>query len=209
MQTDLGEAARRGCKTEEILGAVGFINHLGKACFIRGLHNERIQAIVRSRGEPLLLSQAIEISLEEEGAIHSVREISGDTGTLLGCHECSTLGHTSNKSRSSERFPHARAREVRNDSRENKSYSREVMNCTEESTSLTPEVMSCFNCGREGHVAKNCRQGSDCRKCGMKGHTKISCRAPNKGWTQSGNKGRGCVSNPRTAQDKKQKVVPN
>ena len=31
--------------------------------------------------------------------------------------------------------------------------------------------MSCSNCGREGHVAKNCRQGAVCEKCGMKGHT--------------------------------------
>jgi len=45
MQTDLREAARRVCKEEEIKGAVGLINHLGKACFIQGLHNERIQTI--------------------------------------------------------------------------------------------------------------------------------------------------------------------
>jgi hypothetical protein len=56
LQTDLREAARRVCKPEEILGATGLINHLGKACFIRGLHNERIQTIVRSRGESILLS---------------------------------------------------------------------------------------------------------------------------------------------------------
>jgi hypothetical protein len=36
MQTDLREAARRVCKEEEIKGAVGLINHLGKACFIQG-----------------------------------------------------------------------------------------------------------------------------------------------------------------------------
>lgn len=74
MQTDLREAARRVCKSDEILGAIGLINHLGKACFIQGLYNERIQTIVRSRGEAILLSQAIEISLEEESAILSVRE---------------------------------------------------------------------------------------------------------------------------------------
>jgi len=62
MQTDLRKAARRVCKEEEIKGAVGLINHLGKACFIQGLHNERFQTIVRSKGESILLSQAIEIS---------------------------------------------------------------------------------------------------------------------------------------------------
>jgi len=64
IQRDLREAARRVCKAEELMGAVGLINHLGKACFIQGLHNERIQTLVRSIGESILLSQAIEISLE-------------------------------------------------------------------------------------------------------------------------------------------------
>jgi hypothetical protein len=74
LQTDLREAARRVCKPEESLGAIGLINHLNKACFIKGLCNERIQTIGRSRGESILLSQAIEISLEEESAILSVKE---------------------------------------------------------------------------------------------------------------------------------------
>ena len=163
IQTDLREAARRVCKEEEIKGAVGLINHLGKACFIQGLHNERIQTIVRSRGESILLSQAIEISLEEEGAILSVREKSGPAAPLLRCHKCSKLGHTANKCRNGERFPHARAREVNKFTEVN------------EFAEVT-EVMSCFNCGRDGHVAKNCRQGSACKKSGMKGHTEFNCR---------------------------------
>jgi hypothetical protein len=65
---------------------VGLINHLGKACFIQGIHHERIKTIVRSRGENILLSQAIEISLEEQGALLSVRETSGARGTLLRYH---------------------------------------------------------------------------------------------------------------------------
>ena len=51
MQTELREAARRICKPEEILGAVGLICNLGKAYFVQGLNNERIQNIVRSGGE--------------------------------------------------------------------------------------------------------------------------------------------------------------
>jgi len=74
LQTDLREAARRVCRHEEILGAIGLINRLGKACFIQGLSNERIQTIVRSRGESILLSQAFELSLEEECAILSAKE---------------------------------------------------------------------------------------------------------------------------------------
>jgi hypothetical protein len=74
LQTDLREAARRVCKPEEILGAIGLINHLGKACFIQVLYNERVQTIVRSRGDSILQSQAFEISLEEESVILSVKE---------------------------------------------------------------------------------------------------------------------------------------
>jgi hypothetical protein len=73
LQTDLRETARRVCRPEEILGAIGLINHLVKACFIQGLPNQRIQTIVRSRGETILLSQAIEISPEEESAILSAQ----------------------------------------------------------------------------------------------------------------------------------------
>jgi hypothetical protein len=57
-----------------MLGAVGLINHLGKACFIQGLHNKWIQTVVCSRGESILQLQAVEISLEEEGTILFIRE---------------------------------------------------------------------------------------------------------------------------------------
>jgi len=36
IQTDLREAIRRVCKPDKILGAIGPINHLGKACFKQG-----------------------------------------------------------------------------------------------------------------------------------------------------------------------------
>ena len=84
MQTELRETARRICKPEEILGAIGLICHLGKACFVQGLNNERIQTMVCSRGESVLLSQAVEIALEEEGAVLSIREKFGAGGTPSG-----------------------------------------------------------------------------------------------------------------------------
>jgi hypothetical protein len=59
LQTDLRKPARRVCKPEETLEAIGLIKHLSKACFIQGLYNERIQTIVPSKGESILLSQAI------------------------------------------------------------------------------------------------------------------------------------------------------
>ena len=48
MQSELREAVYRICEDEEVIGAVGFINHLAEACFVQGLSNERIQTIVRS-----------------------------------------------------------------------------------------------------------------------------------------------------------------
>ena len=120
-------------------------------------------------------------------------EKSGPAGPLLRCHKCSKLGHKLINV-GAEFFPQTRAREVNEFT--------EVDEFTEV-TEVT-QVMSCFRCGREGHIAQNCRQGSVCRKCGMKGHTEINCRVQYKGWTKSGNEGREFVSNPRTVQTKKQ-----
>jgi len=55
---------------------MGLINHLAKACFVQGLSNERIQTIVRSKGETALLSTCIDAALEEESAILSARGFS-------------------------------------------------------------------------------------------------------------------------------------
>jgi len=73
MQSELREAAYRICEDEEVIGAMGLINHLAKACFLQWLSNERIQTIVRSKGETALLSTCIDAALEEESAI-SARE---------------------------------------------------------------------------------------------------------------------------------------
>jgi hypothetical protein len=42
MHSDFREAAYRICTDEEIVGAMGLINHLAKACFAQGLSNDRI-----------------------------------------------------------------------------------------------------------------------------------------------------------------------
>jgi len=203
LQTDLREAARRVCRPEEILGAIGLINHLGKACFIQGLSNERIQTIVRSRGESILLSQAIELSLEEESAILSAKERSPSTanGPPLRCGRCNRLGHVANK----------------------------CMDFSKPSPSGVRTVLSCFNCGRDGHVARDCRRrptykgsvgrdtqykgsvgrdtdnvfgsvGRDTRcKGGVGRDTDNLNRAQGKGWNRSGNDRRELSSNPTTA----------
>jgi len=84
MQTELREAARRVCRPEEILGAVGLIGHLGKACFVQCLNNQRIQTIVRSRGKPILLSQTVEISLEDEALSSPLEKNPKPEGTPPG-----------------------------------------------------------------------------------------------------------------------------
>jgi hypothetical protein len=74
MQSELREAAYRVCEEGEAVGAMALINHLAKACFVQGLTNDRIQTIVRSKGETALLSTCIDVALEEESAILSARE---------------------------------------------------------------------------------------------------------------------------------------
>jgi hypothetical protein len=182
LQTDLREAARRVCKPEEILGAICLINHLGKACFIQGLYNECIQTIVRSRGESILLSQAIEISLEEESAILSVKERSpsGANGPHLRCNTCNKLGHMASRCSNPDRFPALNVK----------------------------AVMSSFNCGCEGHVAKDCQQklpfradnGRDTRYgSSVSKDTDNINKLPGKGWIRSGNGERELSSNPTAA----------
>jgi hypothetical protein len=82
MQTELREAVRRVCTPEEIRGAVGPISHLGKACFIQDIRSERIQTIVRSRGESIALSQAVEFSLEESAQFFPIEKNPWPQGTL-------------------------------------------------------------------------------------------------------------------------------
>ena len=72
IQSELREATYRIC--DEVIGAMGLINHLAKACFVQELNNERIQTIVRSKGETALLSACIYTALEVESAILSARE---------------------------------------------------------------------------------------------------------------------------------------
>ena len=74
MRSELGEAAYRICEDEKVIGAMGLINHLAKACFVQSLSNERIQTIDRSRGETAPLSALIDTALEEESAILSARK---------------------------------------------------------------------------------------------------------------------------------------
>ena len=63
MQSELREAVYRICGEDELIGAMGLINHLAKACFVQGLVNERIQTIVRAKGRAAALSVCIDTAL--------------------------------------------------------------------------------------------------------------------------------------------------
>ncbi|XP_049950865.1 uncharacterized protein LOC126458066 [Schistocerca serialis cubense] len=74
MQRDFREAVNRVTARENLKGAIELVDSLGRACFIQGLSNDRIQTIVRSRGDEITLAAAVELALQEESAILSMRE---------------------------------------------------------------------------------------------------------------------------------------
>ncbi|KAJ4428474.1 hypothetical protein ANN_24511, partial [Periplaneta americana] len=73
MSSDLTEAMTRLLPSCHHEGAIAFLKHISKVCFIQSLHDERVQTIVRARDEKMLLPNAVEIALEEESAILSGR----------------------------------------------------------------------------------------------------------------------------------------
>ncbi|XP_049957929.1 uncharacterized protein LOC126474502 [Schistocerca serialis cubense] len=74
MQRDFREAVNRVMARENLRGAIEQVDSLGRACFIQGLSNDRIQTIVRSRGDEITLAAAVELALQEESAILSMKE---------------------------------------------------------------------------------------------------------------------------------------
>lgn len=63
VQSELRLATSNVCTGKEVMGAISMINYLPCLCFIQGLSNERIQTIVRSCGERVLLYTVVEVTL--------------------------------------------------------------------------------------------------------------------------------------------------
>ena len=78
------EAAYRICDDEDVIGAMGLVNHLVKVGFVKGLSNKIIQTIVRSKGETAFLSTFTDTALEEESTIYLLEREREREGGVLG-----------------------------------------------------------------------------------------------------------------------------
>jgi hypothetical protein len=111
--SDFRDAAIEGATSSEMCGISKLVSQLGKACFIQGLANERIQTIVRSRN-PSHITEAAEIGTEEECALLSAKEKSlnavhlNDSNKTVRCNNCKRVGH-----KESQCFLTDRSREVK------------------------------------------------------------------------------------------------
>lgn len=144
MQSELRLATSKVCNERELAGAISLINYLARACFIQGLSNDRIQTIVRSRGEQLLLSSAVELALEEESALLSARERG------LGAYR------SENEQRFSSGNSGPRYQRPR--------YKAHVIAEPEKRN-----VVRCYACGSMGHIARDCKRSNSGwkPKCGV------------------------------------------
>ena len=131
----------------------------------------RVYRELLEAGESILLSQAIQISLEESALLSAKeRSSSGVNGPTLRCNKCNKLGHTANRRTNPDRFPVPNAR----------------------------TIMSCFNCSREGHIGKDCRWKPTYRG-GVDKDTDNVNKSPGRGWIRSGNGEQELSRNPTAA----------
>ena len=135
LSSDFRDAATEGATSSEMCGITKLVSQLGKACFIQGLANERIQTVVRARN-PTHITEAAEIGTEEESAllsakekVHSVSQYN-DRSKDVRCNNCRRFGH-----RESQCFLTGRSKEVK---------------------VAAPAEKVCNFCNMPGHVAYTC-----------------------------------------------------
>jgi hypothetical protein len=158
MQSELREAAYRMCSEEEMVGAMGLINHLAKACFVHGLSNERVRTIVRAKGEMAMLSVCIDTALEEESAILSAKERGFNVGnTFKGPGTGSGF------------VPRDISRGIGHPGRrvgyDNRNISKSAHVVSDAARERIPAgnlgKIRCHACGALGHVSRFCRKKND------------------------------------------------
>jgi hypothetical protein len=144
MSADLTEAVINLLPDRHHEGAIAFLKYITKACFIQGLHDERIQTVVRARDEKILLPNAVEVALEEESAILSgkyKRNVMPQKQFLFAKKETGKY----------------RTGDPRKDRKDKKPLRVHVI---------------CYKCQKEGHIAAECRNTPKCGKCSRCGGRK-------------------------------------
>jgi hypothetical protein len=168
MQSELREAAFRICEENEVIEAMGLINHLAKACFVQGLGNERIQTIVRAKGEIVALSVCIDAALEKKSAILSVKETGFvpqkfNKGSEITGRATGNYGKMVNES--SRGFGFANRELDRGMTHHGRGAGADVQKGTGITTHVVTKAAStgiiCYACGERGHIKCMCRKDSN------------------------------------------------
>jgi hypothetical protein len=167
MQSELREATFRICEEGEVVGAMGLINHLAKACFVQGLFNKRNQTIVRAKGESVALLVCIDAALEEESTILSVKERGFapqkfSTGHAVANRARGTYGKIDKGSGKGFR---GTARDLNKGmARPGRGTGVDVRKSTGTATHVVTKTADtgivCYACGERGHFMRMCRKGN-------------------------------------------------
>lgn len=166
-------AVTRVTEKAQLKGALELVYALGRACFIQGLVNERIQTIVRSRGEGLSLGDAVEVAQQEESALLSMKE-KGQFQRISYNKKPETRGNRSDKCYNCGQRGHM-AKECRKSKVPSKVRWVQTPTRAEEARNFQN---FCYNCDETGHTDAKCSKIIICERCQRRGHNVNECRTP-------------------------------